>query len=566
MQHFNSNFLSSIRKLLYLFIFTLCFVRGECQVFPIDTIMRHGERPNRINLVYLGDGYTAAQVNTFVPNATTINDALFSQTPFVEYKNFFNAYAIKSPSTQSGAKHPGNASDEGSSGGQPITNPDNYYQSTFDYFSIHRLLVPQNGGRVNGALASNLPDYDQAFIVVNSSYYGGSGGSYATASTDPSSAEVAIHELGHSFAGLADEYWAGDFYAGEKPNMTANSNPATVKWKNWVNINGIGVYPYGPSAPLSNWFRPHQTCKMQYLNYPFCSVCSERIIDRIHELVNLVDSYTPVGTSFTLANTDPVNFSIAKVLNNPSTIEVKWYLNGAATPFATNQDAVTIPFANLNNGNNTVRAEVTDKTSLSKSYLPAVGYVNNLTWTVNKPAALPVHLKSFSGKVLNKEGILNWEIDDPKDLKTFELEKSRDGNKFSLLTTIAGEDLRKNYTYTDKSLFFPYSYYRLKTIEKSGSVFFSSVVRLQNAFEKLNYKVYQDAELRKYHLSCAVATRENISVRILDASGKQVYRKSFQGVEQQLEHDIELQGKAAGIYFMNITIGKNNYTVQLLAK
>lgn len=564
MQHFNP-YLHFILKRLSILVLVFCCYQANSQVFPMDTIMRNGERPNRINMVYMSDGYLAGQVATFVTNATSINTALFSQSPFSAYKNFFNSYAIKSPSVASGAKHPGTAGDEATSGGQPIITPDNYYQSTFDFFSIHRLLVPQNNTNIFNALSSNLPDYDQAFVVVNSPYYGGSGGAIATASSDPSSAEVAIHELGHSFAGLADEYWAGASYAAEKPNMTQNSNPATVKWKNWYALNNVGIYPHGSAGMEATWYKPHQLCKMQYLGYPFCSVCKERIVDRIHGLVNVVDNIVPATNSFTLSNTNPVDFSVTTVKTIPSTIQVNWYLNGSITPFATNQEAVSIPFSNLNNGNNTVVAQAIDNNTLSKSYLPAAGYINTITWTVNKPAVLPLRLLKFAGNVVEKSGLLLWEVDDTKDLESFTIEKSKDGNNFTTLTNIKGEAFNKKYTFTDPNLLFPFSFYRLRINQKDGAGFYSSVLRLQNSFDKMNYKVYQDAALRKYHLSVGLQDKQDISIRIADAAGRVVYRKAFGKPGLQLEHDFNLSGKPAGIYLMNILLGNTLHTVQLLA-
>ncbi|MEP7109669.1 MAG: M64 family metallopeptidase [Ferruginibacter sp.] len=536
------------------------------QTYPVDTLMRNGERGNRINLVYLSDGYQAAQLPTYITNATTINDAFFAQSPFVQYKDYFNSYAIRVPSVDSGAKHPGTASDESSSGGQPVANPDNNFQSTFDFFSIHRLLVPLNSAGINNALASNLPDYTQAFIVVNSPYYGGSGGSYATASADGSSAEVAIHEIGHSFASLADEYWAGDSYAGEKANMTATSNPRTVKWKSWVGINDIGVYAYGTSGTPANWYRPHQTCKMQYLGYPFCSVCTERFIDVFHQRVNMIDARTPLATSFTLSNTNPVDFSIKAVQTNPSTIGINWYLNGSTTPFTTDQFSVTLPFASFNNGDNTVRAEVIDNTSLSKSYLPGIGYLNNLTWTVNRPIALPIHLLSFSGRVNNNTALLNWDIDSPGDLQSFGLEKSRDGIHFTRLSSITGQALKRSYSYADEKLFAPYTFYRLNIVEKSGSSYYSNIIRLQNAFDKHYYKVYQDAAIHKYHLSVGITEPGKVSFKVTDLQGRLVLKKDLGRVEKQLDYDFDLIGKAAGIYFMTLHFKDYNHTIQLVAK
>ena len=93
-------------------------------------------------------------------------------------------------------------------------------------------------------LAKNFPNYDQVCILANTPYYGGSGGSYATTTLNTASNEIYAHEIGHSFAALSDEYYAGDGYAGERVNMTKETNPLLVKWKNWMNINGIGIYQH----------------------------------------------------------------------------------------------------------------------------------------------------------------------------------------------------------------------------------------------------------------------------------------------------------------------------------
>ena len=171
----------------YLFLNTILFclltvshLDVAAQVYPKDTVMLNGRHTNRINLAYLADGYQTSELNLFKTNVNTINASLFNTVPFSQYKNFFNAFAIGVSSNASGAKHPGTASDEGTVP-QPILNPDNHFLSTFDTYSIHRLLVPQNDTAIANVLATNLPDYDQVFMVVNSPYYGGSGGTYSTA-------------------------------------------------------------------------------------------------------------------------------------------------------------------------------------------------------------------------------------------------------------------------------------------------------------------------------------------------------------------------------------------------
>jgi hypothetical protein len=561
MQNFNP--FSKGKQLVLCFFLSCCMMANAfTQVFPVNTLLNNGNRPNRIIFAYLSDGYQSAELPEFLTNATNLNNALFGQSPFSNYKNFFNAYAIQVPSTQSGCLHPASASDEASSGGQPVSNPTTYFQSTFDYASIHRLLVPQNNIGLNNVLAANVSDYDQAFIVVNSTFYGGSGGTYATSSINVNANEVAIHEIGHSFGGLADEYTIGG--QGERPNRTVVTDPATIKWKNWLNIpgNGIGIYPIG----IEGWQRPHQNCKMQFLGVPFCAVCSEAIVSKIHTLINMVDAFTPASTAYNLPNTLPATFSVTALQSIPNTITVNWYLNGSSTPLATNQASVTVPFASWLVGSNTLRAEVVDNTTLSKSYLPGIGYINNLTWNVNRDALLPIELKSFSGKMLNKYASqLSWEIADATDLKNFILEKSLDGIHFKQMAIVDGNANKTAYDYTDLQFNGGINYYRLTIKEKNGSILLSSIVKLSNPFEKFNYKVYQDPAARNYHLSCNVEAPTKIYLKVLNSEGKMVYEKDLGQIATHLEFDFNLVNKAAGVYFANIQIGTSAYTVKLLA-
>lgn len=368
----------------WLLLLALTAAQASAQVFPVDSLQRSGPPSKRINFVFVSDGYRSTELATYITNVGQINTALFNTLPFSQYKSFFNVYAIKVPSTQSGAKHPGTASDEGTSGGQPVANPSTYFSSTFDYGSIHRLVVPGSSSTVTNVLAANVPDYDQGFILVNSPYYGGSGGSYATSTVHASAGEIAIHEIGHSFAVLADEYWAGPGYAAEKANMTQNNNPATVKWKNWYGVNSIGIYAYGASGVPAAWYRPHQNCKMQFLGSPFCSVCQEALVTKIHNLVNMIDNYTPASTNITLTGTGNVTFTVTHLQTTASTIRANWYLNNSTTPFARGVSSVSIPYASFVTGTNSVKVSVVDSTTLSRSYRPAVGYINSVTWSVKK--------------------------------------------------------------------------------------------------------------------------------------------------------------------------------------
>ncbi len=277
------------------------------QTFPVETLKNNGPTNKRINLVMLGDGYTSGEQTLYLTNATNVVNGMFGQSPFSNYEPFFNVFAIQVPSPQSGAKHAGTATDV-TEPASPVVNPNNYFGSRFDVSNIHRLLAPTNYSAAFAALANNVPDYDQVFVLVNSSVYGGSGGTFATSSTNTSATEIAIHEIGHSFANLGDEYW---FNCSERKNRSANNNPATVVWKNWIGSNNIGVHLIEGSSP--NCYRPHPNCKMKVLGVPFCSVCKEAFIDKIYALVSPIDNFTPINNTVNVTGPS-LNFDLDLIL------------------------------------------------------------------------------------------------------------------------------------------------------------------------------------------------------------------------------------------------------------
>lgn len=358
---------------------------GFAQIFPTSTLQDNGDINKRINFTYLAEGYTGTELPTFITDANQVNTDVFTQSPFSNYANFFNAYAVQVNSNESGADHPGSATDVTEPGDHPVQYSDTYFDATFDYFNIHRLLVATNDMKIANVLANNLPQYDQAFILINSPFYGGAGGQFATSSTNESASEIAIHEIGHSFAGLSDEYYAGDFYAGENYNMTQETNPNLVKWKNWNDENGIGIYQHCCGGDSQSWYRPHENCKMRFLGAPFCSVCTERIIDKIYELVSPIDAFLP--TQLTQTNTGaPLNFDLDVIYPVPNTISIEWMLNG--TVKAMDSESLTLNTGDLIIGANTLVAKVIDKTPLSRSNMAnGDGYEFSVTWTINNSIA-----------------------------------------------------------------------------------------------------------------------------------------------------------------------------------
>jgi hypothetical protein len=350
------------------------------QIFDKDTIIYNGNSDKHINLVILSDGYTSGELSKFVTDATYFTSEFFSATPFSNYKKYFNVFIIKVPSNQSGASHPGTATDV-TEPAHPVSTVDNYFGSTFDYGNIHRLLVATKTSAISNVLAGNFPNYDQALILVNSPYYGGSGGYYTVASTHTSSAEIAIHELGHSFSGLNDEYWAGDIYASEGKNMTKQTDPLLVKWKNWMGINAIGIYQHCCGGNSLLWYKPHQNCKMQYLGTPFCSVCVQGTIEKIHSIVTPLESYYPDNTSVT-ATSYPLKIKLFLIAPEPNTLKRTWFLNGST--FLKNIDSLFLEESNLVLHTNTLEAIIEDTTQLLRVDNHSAIHISSVSWSIEK--------------------------------------------------------------------------------------------------------------------------------------------------------------------------------------
>lgn len=424
-----------MKKLLLFLLIAAPFHFAFSQTFDVQALKNSGDDDKRINLVILGDGYQASEFSKFETDATNFMNAMFSQEPFASYENYFNVYIIKVPSNESGATHPRTAADEPNPV-VPMLTVDNYFGTSYDNYNIHRLLYTFNTALISTVLANNFPQYDQALVLVNSPYYGGSGGTFPISSTGTDAREIAIHEIGHSFVDLKDEYYPGDILAGEAINMTQETNPALVKWKNWLGVNNVGIFPYATSGVAATWNRPHQTCKMRYLGSDFCAVCKEGIIERIHDLISPIDSYSP--TEATISElTFPLNFQLNTIQTLPTnTLENTWTLN--STDIATNSTTVVVEEGDLSTGTNSLTVVVHDATPLINIDNHETIHVATVTWTIDNtlgvqdvvandfsltmypnPSSTIVNIQSANA--LNKEVLVEIVSLDGKKIKSVQL-------------------------------------------------------------------------------------------------------------------------------------------------
>lgn len=359
----------------------LQFSLATAAVFEVDTLLYNGSTEKIINVVILGDGYLASELPKFEQDAEKFGLYYLSESPFKEYKNFFNLFIVKTPSNVTGAAM------------DPGALIDNFYGSTFNYNGIDRLLVATNSGAIFLTLADNTPFYDQIIILVNTDKYGGSGGWVAVSSTNTSAPEIVKHEVGHSFANLADEYWVGDLYANERVNQTQQTDTNLVKWKKWLHKDDVGIYQHCCGGSSSQWYKPHQNCKMQFLGPAFCPICKEAIIESIYTRCSPIYEYFPKDSVIT-TNDKNYKFSVQLICDTPYTYKRSWSLNSKIVSI--NSDSATIDFSSLKFGKNSIVFSVVDTTDYLRAEKPENIIVFSKIWTVIKSTDEVIDIKNSS--------------------------------------------------------------------------------------------------------------------------------------------------------------------------
>lgn len=354
------------------------------QDYDVDTLNYAGTNSKYINMVIMGDGYALKDSAKFDANAKIISNSFFNKEPWKSYKNYINIYSVRTVSNESGIKHPNTASDCSASGENvPTSNPDNLFGTTFDLYGIHRLIYPSEIGMIAEILSETVPEYDIVVLANNTSFYGGAGGEYASITMHSSAPEIALHEIGHSFGLLSDEYYAGDMYAGEAINMTQNTNTSTVKWKNWVGSSGIGIYQHCCGGQSANWNKPaNGNCEMEALGQNFCAVCMQQLVERIHSRINPIVSYQP-ATALVTSSQNLITLSLKPLVKpKPNTLKVDWKMDNVL--IAHNKDSVTIDQNTLSTGDHTVIVTVEDTTSKVRVDNHKSLHLNSVSWTVRK--------------------------------------------------------------------------------------------------------------------------------------------------------------------------------------
>lgn len=267
--------------------------RGNGRITPHRYLLQSGSDEKCIDVAILAEGYTRAEMELFYKDAEIACESLFAHEPFRKLKDRFNVVAVFSESKDSGVSIP-----------RENNWKETAVSSHFDTFYSDRYLTTRSVKAIHNWLAG-IP-YEHIIILANTDTYGGGGiyNSYTlTTAHHPMFRPVVVHEFGHSFGGLADEYAYDEAPSPQYPydvepweqNITTMVDFAS-KWKDMITpetpvptpaetdpeliYTKVGAYE-GGGYTLKGIYRPTTECRMKINEAPvFCPVC-QRALERL---------------------------------------------------------------------------------------------------------------------------------------------------------------------------------------------------------------------------------------------------------------------------------------------
>jgi hypothetical protein len=409
-----------IIRALFFLLFSLTTVQAQ-----IDTLHYKGGTDSLVNVVILADGYTRFERDKFKADVQRIYQSFIATTPFKEYQNFYNVFGLFVPSLESGVNHP-QTSEDNDCKSVPVLTAKNFFGSTFDYAGVHRLLVAPNTANAYDVLADYLPEFDIAVVVANTAYHGGSGGKIATISATPYAGEIFIHELGHSFAGLCDEYAYAGSTASEKPNCTQITDRDSIPWNAWIDKttpvptpqlvqyqDKVGLFE-GANYHAKDWYRPKMDCKMNNLGQPFCPVCRQELVLRTYQLSSFIKGKLPQKDTLIASKTNRDTLKVFTRNPIPNTLKIRWLVDSVEVarnvPYFIVPQPLSSPIR--------VEAIVSDTTYMVRTN-PLTQKVN---WYVRpKPTAIAEEITALPTLIMaqttDNQLFLTFNTPEPKDIE-----------------------------------------------------------------------------------------------------------------------------------------------------
>ncbi|MEV7238830.1 M64 family metallopeptidase [Streptomyces sp. NPDC051020] len=363
----------------------------------VTKVIDNGPTADRLDVVVVGDGYTAAELDQFHIDAKEKWAEVTAVEPYTAYQNLFNVWTVDAVSNDSGVS--------GDPGRDVVK--DTALGSYFWCGDIERLLCVDEQ-KVDSYVAK-APEADLVIVLSNSTKYGGAGyntpsqklgyeGISTASAGNDRSGQVAIHETGHSLGKLADEYFSAgtpgyEQYTGAEPwesNISTLSADAMAarqtKWYRWLGETSpdggtVGAYQGGGyyEAGIS---RPTDASLMRFLGKPFNLPGREAMIAGFYRHASIATPVTP--TDRTLRQLDTARVEVPRLAGEQQ-LDIQWYLDGK--PLTAQAGRTAVPVAALHLDSRDVRSHrltvvVTDRTDAVRDPAIAATLKDEQSWTV----------------------------------------------------------------------------------------------------------------------------------------------------------------------------------------
>jgi hypothetical protein len=350
-----------------------------------------GDPANRVDVLVLGDGYTAGQLAKFATDTDTVVSAMLAASPFLQYRSYVNVWRVDWASNESGASHPNTG----------LTR-DTAFGAYYNCSGVERLIC-LDSAKVAKVLAA-IPATQRDFVVVlvNDPEYGGSGGTYAVTSTVGQFGATLLHEHGHTLGLLSDEYGGPpppacvDTVEPTSVNATKVTTRSELKWLTWIDTstpipttsteNGVVGLFQGAKYCDSTLYRPTYNSRMRTSAQAFHAVNEEQLIRRIYAYVDPIDSVSPPTSLAVIVNAgQSQTFTVATLAPVGRAMNIGWWLDGTLVG---SSSSYSVSAETIGGGLHELQVIVTDPTPAVRTDPQGV-LTGTATWQVAGPGMSP---------------------------------------------------------------------------------------------------------------------------------------------------------------------------------
>ena len=371
---------------LRLLVAILCLLFPSAVLAQTVTVLQDsGDPVRRVDIAVLGDGYTSAEMGKFAADVSLFMNSFLDQQPMREYRSYFNLRRIDVASVESGTDHPELS---------PPVFKNTAFDATYYCSAILRLICVSTTKVLAAASVVPPSQRDLIIVIVNDSQYGGSGGPVAVASTNAAAVELILHETGHTFAFLADEYTTqppacSDTTEPASANATKETNRAAIKWAPWISpstpiptagttLGEPGLYLGSRYCP-NTLYRPTYDSKMRSLGRSYDQINTEEFVKRFYEFAPPIEGRSPTSLTLTLTQGTTQQFSVTTPQPATHALNVTWQLDGQQ---AATGATYTLLTSSLAPGPHTVTVSVADTTTLVRID-PGALLRDEATWNIS---------------------------------------------------------------------------------------------------------------------------------------------------------------------------------------